>query len=143
MDHSQHRFVTVQQPYQHPVERHAVDERRGAVDRIHGPAAAAFAVHDPELLPQDAVQRAAVRDPPSQELLRAAVGVGDGGPVRLGVEAQRGAEALQRDPPGRARRVDRERAQLGQLRRIDHNDVNSASSIVVGSPMTTKWMSLR
>ena len=71
----------------------------------------------------------------------APVGVGDGRTVGLDVEAERRTEALEGDPAGRARRVDRERAQVGQLARLDHNEVNSSSSIVEGLPMTTKWKS--
>ena len=50
---------------------------------------------------------------------------------------------LTRDPARRARRVDRERAQLGQLRRLDHREVKSVRSIPSGFPMTAKRMSLK
>src|SRR3954447_7740340 len=87
--------VTLQRQQRRP-HRHATDEVRRAVDRVDDPLRIAAVVA--ELLAEHALPAARGRDPLTDHLLGAAVGLRDGREVRLGVDAQVGrAKARRRD----------------------------------------------
>ena len=86
---------------QRAIQRHAVNERLRAVDRIENPAATARARPVRKFFAQNGVVGKGRRDPLSQQLLGLPVGDGDGRGIRFAFDGQIVAlEIVQREPAG-------------------------------------------
>ena len=83
------------------IQRHAVDERLGAVDRVEDPAKAARARPLGKFFAQDGVVGKGRGDAAAEEFFRPAVGGGDRRIVALAFDLQVvAAEVFQRELPG-------------------------------------------
>ena len=105
---------------QDAVQGHAADEGTGAVDRVDIPVASSSAfrvvraVARPELFADDRVAWEGLGDPGADQLLGAAVGLGDGRAIALEFRLDAEPEELKRQLPGDPGGLDR-KVELGLI----------------------------
>ena len=92
---------------EHAVERHAADERVGAVDRIDDPAVARVAIVAAEFLADDGVIGKARVDETPQQLFRLAIGDRHRRPIGLALDRDAGLIVRERQTARLPRGVDR------------------------------------
>ena len=108
VDDADERAVLVLDRQQVRVQRHAVGERLGAVDRIDDPAPAAASLEHTLLLTDHRVVGMELGEALADQAFGAAVGLGDGGPVALRVDGEIARpEPAQRQVAGLPDQLDR------------------------------------